>query len=319
MNDIKLSICCITYNHEKYLKEALEGILLQKVDFDYEVIISDDCSTDNSQSIIKSYLPLFKQRVKTFLGTKNIGAIDNYDRAQLCSEGEYVIVLETDDKWTDPYKLQKQVDYLDSHPEVIAVAHKCKVIDKNSKVINIKYPECKSKVYTLKEYKKWIMPGQTTTIMYRNYHVRDLGIDSIFIKECSQKGPGDRAKVFSLLANGEIHCLPDCMSEYRLIKNEGSSFSATNTLTYINYIDYFKIFVDYAKKNLKMNYIDVANSMYVEAIFAACFLSREINIKKLRELLHEVKRKKVYLYVVQYLLHLLKNKIIGVITNNEYL
>lgn len=216
MRNIKLSICCVTYNHEKYLKEALDGILMQQVNFEYEVIISDDCSTDNSQKIIEEYKPLFGDKITVFLGKKNVGANNNYDRVQGCSKGQYAIVLETDDKWTDPYKLQRQVDYLDTHPETIAVAHRCVVIDDKSRIQKIKYPECKKKIYTLKQFRKWIMPGQTTTIMYRNYHCNNIGVDSSFIFKSSELGPGDRAKVFALLSKGEIHCMSDIMSEYRI-------------------------------------------------------------------------------------------------------
>lgn len=321
MGNIKLSICCVTYNHEKYLKEALDGILMQKVNFDYEVIISDDCSTDNSQKIIEEYIPLFGDKITVFLGEKNIGANKNYDRVQLCSKGEYAIVLETDDKWTDPYKLQKQVDYLDAHPDVIAVAHRCTVINNMSKPQRIMYPECKKKKYTLRQFRKWIMPGQTATIMYRNYHCNNIGVDSCFISRCSELGPGDRAKVFALLSQGKIYCIPEVMSEYRLVTNEGSSFSATNRLKYKDYISYFKEFVQFSKnKNLPMEFSQTAKMLYLEAIDASFFVTHEITWEEKKYYMQGLDHKaKLLIYIGQHVLRVITNKIIGRITGNEYI
>lgn len=320
MGNIKLSICCASYNHGKYLKEALNGILMQKVNFEYEVIIGDDCSTDDSQSIIESFRPKFKKNYITFLNKKNVGALNNFDRIQSCTRGEYVIVLETDDRWTDPLKIQKQVDYLDLHPEVIAVAHKCNVIDKNSKPTKFIYPQCNKKKYSLGEYRKGIMPGQTTTMMYRNYHSYDLGIDTNFISKCNHCGPGDRAKIFALLARGQIHCLSDVMSDYRYVWDEGTSFSATDKMNYSDYINYYGLFVKYAKDKLSRNYVDAATSVYSEMVFSALFLGREISVRQAWILLKPIDRKyKVFFYVIIYILHIARNKIVGKISGYTYM
>lgn len=321
MDEIKVSVCCVTYNHEKYLKEALDGILLQKTDFDYEVIISDDCSTDNSQEIIKSYIPKFGDRITAFLGEKNIGPCKNTQKVISHAKGRYIVFLETDDKWTDPYKLQKQADYLDNNPDVIAVSHRCRVIDSESQAINVVYPQCQKKEYTLSMFRKWILPGQTTTIMYRNYHIYGLGINSEFVDNVSKLGPGDRVKVFALMTKGKIHCLSDTMSDYRLVKKGGSSFSASNKMKYKDYIYYFRGYLKFAQdSNLPKEFLITSETLYIEAVLAAFILQRSITYKELKEYTKDMSDKVVpTIYAGQHILLTGFNKIKGLLLNREYI
>ncbi len=115
-----VSICCITYNHAKYIKSALDGFLKQHTDFDYEILIHDDCSTDGTTEIIKDYaerypdiiFPLYEDENQWVKGRR--GNLEfNYPRAR----GKYIALCEGDDYWIDEYKLQKQVEYLENHPE----------------------------------------------------------------------------------------------------------------------------------------------------------------------------------------------------------
>ena len=170
MNDkIMVSICCATYNHEKYLRKALNSALMQEVNFKYEIIIAEDCSTDNSRAIIKKYERQFPDVIKALYRESNMGALDNIAELFLHARGKYVVLLETDDFWTDKRKLQKQVDFLEDNPDFVAVACKVHVVDKNDKVQKkIIYPECKKRIYSHRDYRLWLLPGQTETILYRN-------------------------------------------------------------------------------------------------------------------------------------------------------
>lgn len=126
-----VSICCITYNHASYIKSALDSFLAQKVDFTYEILIHDDASTDGTADIIREYTAVYPHIIKPILreenqyskGISNI-SIFNFPRAQ----GEYIAMCEGDDYWTDPCKLQKQVDYLRSHPDCSLCFHSGKII-----------------------------------------------------------------------------------------------------------------------------------------------------------------------------------------------
>ena len=113
-----VSVCCIVYNHEKYLHDCLDGILMQKTSFDYEIIIHDDASTDSSADIIRDYYAKYPSIIKPFFQSENqfsqgvpICATFLYPRAK----GKYIAICEGDDYWIDPNKLQKQVDFLELH------------------------------------------------------------------------------------------------------------------------------------------------------------------------------------------------------------
>jgi glycosyltransferase involved in cell wall biosynthesis len=114
-----VSILMLTYNHENFIGQAIESVLLQKVSFNLELIIADDASSDKTQDIIKSFLFHNPINIIPILREKNIGANKNWlDAYKKCS-GRYIALLEGDDYWTDPNKLQKQVDFLDAHPEFV--------------------------------------------------------------------------------------------------------------------------------------------------------------------------------------------------------
>ena len=114
---MKLSILVVTYNQEKYILQCLDSILMQHVDFEYEVIIGDDCSTDDTSAICDTYAEKYNN-FHIYHHPKNLGHVGNWEYCINRCKGEYIAILEGDDYWLDSNKLQKQVDYLDSHPEV---------------------------------------------------------------------------------------------------------------------------------------------------------------------------------------------------------
>lgn len=112
---MKLSICCITYNHEEYIKDALESFLAQKVDVEYEIIIADDASTDGTQSILKEYQKIYPDLIKLILREKNIGIMRNFADVLQRGAGEYLAYCDGDDYFTDNTKLAKQIKALDDN------------------------------------------------------------------------------------------------------------------------------------------------------------------------------------------------------------
>lgn len=126
-----VSICCITYNHEAYIRSALDGFLMQETDFSYEILIHDDASEDGTADIIREYAELYPDIIKPILreenqyskGIYNI-SVFNFPRAQ----GKYIAMCEGDDYWTDPRKLKKQVDYLQSHPDCSLCFHSAGIV-----------------------------------------------------------------------------------------------------------------------------------------------------------------------------------------------
>jgi len=118
MSDIKVSICCLAYNHEPYIRQCLEGFVMQKCNFTFEVLIHDDASKDKTASIIREYEAKYPDIIKPIYQTVNQYSIGvsatkkhNFPR----SKGKYIAICEGDDYWTDPLKLQKQVDFLEAN------------------------------------------------------------------------------------------------------------------------------------------------------------------------------------------------------------
>ena len=116
-----VSVCVLSYNHEKYLRDCLEGIVMQRTTFSIEAWVHDDASTDSSQEIIKEYQQRYPEIIKPILQTENQyskkkGSILAMHLYPKCT-GKYVALCEGDDYWTDPYKLQKQVDFLEAHTD----------------------------------------------------------------------------------------------------------------------------------------------------------------------------------------------------------
>lgn len=231
MDNIMLSIYVTTYNHENYIKQALDSIFSQVTEYSYEVLVGEDCSTDNTRQVLKQYEIehpdyVAMNKLKIFYRDHNMYKecpSNSFDLKMRC-KGKYVIALEGDDYWIDCSKIQRQIDFLEKNSDYIAVAHNCIVVDENGEKKFENYPECKDSVYITQHYMKGILPGQLATVMYRNiYHSNTIDL-SIFNKGLI---PGDRILYLVLLMNGKVYCMQEAMSAYRHITSHGSSFSAT--------------------------------------------------------------------------------------------
>lgn len=225
-----LSIYVATYNHERYIKRALDSIFGQKTNHNYEVLVGEDYSTDRTKEILKQYEKDHNQYVangqlKIFYRDHNMyrEQPDNADDLKSRCKGRYIIALEGDDYWIDERKIEKQISFLESHPEYIGVSHNCVVVDENGNVTGEKYPECRRSEYSIFDYMSNILPGQLTTLMYRNIYA-DPAINCTLLKK--GLSPGDKLIVLVLLCYGKIYCMQECMSAYRHITTHGDSFSA---------------------------------------------------------------------------------------------
>lgn len=112
-----LSVLVPTYNHGAFITQALDSVLSQHVDFEVEVLIGDDCSTDTTGEIVKAYADKHRDRIRLISSSENVGAIKNEKRLMEQAKGKYLAFLEGDDFWSDPLKLQKQVGFLEANPD----------------------------------------------------------------------------------------------------------------------------------------------------------------------------------------------------------
>jgi glycosyltransferase involved in cell wall biosynthesis len=127
----KVSVLLLTYNHEKWITQAVQSVLMQKTDFDYEVTIVEDCSSDGTRDTVIDFQQRFPERISLSLSKENGEYRTNLATAFLSSSGQYIAQLDGDDYWTSPYKLQKQVDFLDAHPECALCFHNVTVFNED--------------------------------------------------------------------------------------------------------------------------------------------------------------------------------------------
>lgn len=123
----KVSVLLLTYNHEKWISQSIESVLMQQTDFDYELVVVEDCSTDRTREIVRDYQQKYPNRVRAVLAERNGEYRVNFSNAFLASQGEYVVRMDGDDYITSPHKLQKQADFLDAHPECALCFHNVEV------------------------------------------------------------------------------------------------------------------------------------------------------------------------------------------------
>ena len=120
---MKVSVLMITYNQDQFVGQAIESVLGQQVDFEYELVIGEDCSTDRTREIVTSFGEKFPDRIRLLLPKSNLGMQENFKTTLAACSGQYVAVLEGDDYWTSPLKLKRQVEFLDAHSDCAMCFH----------------------------------------------------------------------------------------------------------------------------------------------------------------------------------------------------
>jgi glycosyltransferase involved in cell wall biosynthesis len=187
----------ITYNHEKYISQAIESVLTQKTNFQIELVIGEDCSTDNTATIIKKYVDRYPETIKARFNSTNLGMMTNVIKTLKECKGKYIAMLEGDDYWTDPFKLQKQVNFLEKNPQYILTGHDAKVINEEGKLLKkTKLPDYFKKDASSADLKKgfWIL---TLTMCFRNVvdrlplnQFKVLNADTVLISLLGKYGKG---------------------------------------------------------------------------------------------------------------------------------
>ena len=171
-----VSIRCLVYNHEPYLRQCLDGFVMQKTNFPFEAIVHDDASTDGSAAIIREYAEKYPDIIKPVFETENQwgkGTISKTMDAAMHPNSKYIATCEGDDYWTDPYKLQLQIDFLETHPDYSFSVHDFKVYEevnqkfRDSQPISFLKDGEEQYTLTIDDYKKGVFFTQTLTCVYR--------------------------------------------------------------------------------------------------------------------------------------------------------
>ncbi len=210
-----VSICCLTYNHEPYIKAAIEGFLKQKVSFSYEILIYKDASTDSTAEIIRQYAEQYPDIIKPILqtenqyskGIKNPSGAFNFPRAR----GTYIAMCEGDDYWTEEGKLQAQIDYLESHPDCSLCIHSANIITMDgSRSEKQMRPYTKNNVISPKEIIDKSCGYPTASMVFRASLIKEL---PLYYTNCPV---GDTPLQLMAAAKGYGYYIDRAMSIYRL-------------------------------------------------------------------------------------------------------
>ena len=275
----KLQVVCITYNQANFIKDALDGFLMQKTNFPFEVLVGDDCSTDGTSEIIAQYAEKYPHIIKHIRHEKNLGGQKNSIDIMRRVTAPYMALCEGDDYWTDPDKLQMQVDILEKNKHLNGCFHRAEV----RKEPNVKYwysdsefkPDEHGKIYwpnydfhpknnlcTIKN----IIDGciATASVVYRydkNFQYPDW-FYNVFVA-------GDRAMHSFMIKSGYFYYIDKPMSVYRMSKGSNSSDNgnfdklAKTTQEWLDLFDNIDKYFDYTYKHI----IQDEKQLYVSAAF----------------------------------------------------
>ncbi len=229
MSNPAVSVCCITYNHEKYIRDALEGFLMQQTNFSFEILIHDDASTDGTADIIREYEAKYPGIIKPIYQTENqyskgidISATFNFPRVQ----GKYIALCEGDDFWTDPHKLQIQYDFMESHPDYslcgcrswhLNEIKKYFLAPRTKREWHEMYPGMESVAFL------WDRPFETATFFFRCDALKR--VVNLIVRDTEKMPFGDVQLMYHLAQQGKTKCLPQRMAVYRMHRNSAMNFS----------------------------------------------------------------------------------------------
>jgi len=259
---IKVSVCVVTYNQKDYVRECLDSLLAQEVDFSYEIIVGDDASTDGTADIIREYAVKYPEIIKPMLHDKNIGAFANVKSVYAAAHGRYIAHLDGDDT-AFPLKLQKQVMMLDTHPECFICSHDAVIIDKDSRQIADHLIRHRAGVNTLGDLYQDLPFFTHSTKMFRNEGVSDTF--AAFNKDTI-----DLEVHVAQTKKGKIYHLDECLGGYRIFVGISLTNKKVNPLIYqaVN-----RVFDDAFAHNTSELSPDELTRAYAHALFKFAYQS----------------------------------------------
>ncbi len=246
-----LSVRLVTYNHEKFIAQAIESALGQKTNFPFELVIGEDCSTDNTGLIAAEYAKKHPDIIRLFSRGKNMGIPRNGIETLKSCSGKYIALLDGDDYWTDIYKLQKQVDFLESHPDFAICFHNAEIRHEGDETPSNLYCKVDQETVTTRMDLALRNYIPTSSIVFRNYP------DTEIPHWVYQLPFGDWALNLIIAQRGNIYYIPKLMVVYRKLVN--SAWNPADPLKGITLsmkvldalIEHFKEDKDFSKQLIK--------------------------------------------------------------------
>jgi glycosyltransferase involved in cell wall biosynthesis len=220
----KASIMVITYNHEKYIAQALESVLMQETEYSYEINVIEDCSTDRTQEIILRYKERFPDKINIYFNPKNIGTLSPpaqkvFYEGFKTLRGDYLAILEGDDYWTSPQKLQQQISFLEGHRDFVACAHNTlKIYEDGSQAPHrFHYVEGNKHVHTVHDFAAMTSFFHASSILYRNV------LRGVPVRAFRSKWSCDIFLTLAHVQYGKLRNFDEDMSVYR--SHKGGNYS----------------------------------------------------------------------------------------------
>lgn len=205
-----LAVYMITYNHGKFITEAVESVMMQQTSFDFKLYIGEDCSPDNTREICIALQKKYPGKIELFLNPQNLGASKNAKQifdATFKSGAKYIAMLEGDDYWSDPKKLQKQFDFLENNLEYAMCFHRANILTTTGKIVKdfiTSVPEDHETLASIARYGNYI---HTPSVVFRNV----ITIPSQFY----DSPIGDFFLYMLVAEHGKIKYMPETMCIYR--------------------------------------------------------------------------------------------------------
>lgn len=264
-SEVIVDIVMETYNHEKYLRQALESIFCQQTQFLYKVIVGDDCSTDNTKKILLEYYEKYPEKMELVLWKKNVGMLENDHEILKRCQAKYVATLEGDDYWTDPFKLEKQILFLEQHPEYIGTCHNIRCVNEQGKLLHRDFhffPVVEKHVYGKKQAAKAQLAGQSAALIHRNIFKQWTEKEWNCYRDSLANGDMKIQGILGMM--GDIYYFRDIMSDYRRVFS-GTSWTAS--VKWDNRLwDAYKSIYEVKKYLYAMGYKEKEMETYVKAV-----------------------------------------------------
>lgn len=218
-SSIMVTIRCLCYNHERYIRKCLEGFVMQKTNFRFEAIVHDDASTDKSADIIREYAIRYPDIIKPIYEQENLYSKNDGSLRRVmdsCTRGKYIAICEGDDYWIDPLKLQKQVDFLESHNDYSMCFHNAIQLFVSSNSISAFNDFREDSDLSVHDaIHKWLVPS-ASVVLRKEYMEYPEWLTKIY--------SGDYSLILRCMNGGKIYAFSDYMSVYRV---DSGGYSAT--------------------------------------------------------------------------------------------
>lgn len=275
-NGKKVSIVCAAYNFQSYISDAMNGFLMQKTNFAFEILVGDDCSTDDTLSILRAYEKKYPKIIKIISRKKNIGGDHNWADLLKRSKAEYIANCDGDDYWISSEKLHKQIDFLDKNKDVGLIFTDVNFINEENKIIDAAVFESKKlEVFDTFDSvlinKPYLAPS---TWVYRRY-LHDGVIDADY-SYVDQTFP----LLLEVLRFSKIQYFPEITSNYRVRKE-----SQTNTKNFSKRLSFlqgvFKIQMKYLNFSREQNYVEkIIKTKYFRMALPYAVINKDSELEK---------------------------------------